>query len=261
MTTDQSSEQISLADAAPADAAPADAAPAPFPTVQGRRKGYEKAAVNAFMARARAAFEADAVEREAATDAEAVADVQSDPDAEPGEDAVPDEDAEPGEDAASETGAAPEAGALPAAEPPFDAAAVRLAAFPLVRGGYVISAVDGALGRLEDAFAARERDQRLAEVGASVWIADARLTAQEILDRLSRPAKRKFGRTGVLRFGYRVDEVDLVAGKLITYFEAGDQISVEQVRQAAFRMQRAGYREEQVDALLDAVVEVMLAVR
>jgi DivIVA domain-containing protein len=33
------------------------------------------------------------------------------------------------------------------------------------------------------------------------------------------------------------------------------------VRDAAFRMQRGGYREEQVDALLDATVEVMLAVR
>jgi len=37
-------------------------------------------------------------------------------------------------------------------------------------------------------------------------------------------------------------------------------VTPEQVRAVAFRMQRGGYREAQVDAVLDAVVEVMLAV-
>ena len=63
-----------------------------------------------------------------------------------------------------------------------------------------------------------------------------------------------------MAYGYRIDEVDLVARKLIGYFERGEPVTVEQVRQTAFRMQRRGYREAQVDALLDAVVEVMLAV-
>ena len=63
-----------------------------------------------------------------------------------------------------------------------------------------------------------------------------------------------------LRYGYRIDEVDLVADKISRYLETGDSVSVEQVRAVAFRMQRGGYRETQVDAVLDAVVEVMLAV-
>jgi len=64
----------------------------------------------------------------------------------------------------------------------------------------------------------------------------------------------------VLRYGYRVDEVDMVADKIAGYLAEGSNVTVEQVRSVAFRMQRGGYREAQVDAVLDAVVEVMLAV-
>ena len=81
-----------------------------------------------------------------------------------------------------------------------------------------------------------------------------------MLDRLSRPKGHRFDRVGALRYGYRVDEVDLVADKLARYLETGDSVTVEQVRAVAFRMQRGGYRETQVDAVLDAVIEVMLAV-
>ena len=65
----------------------------------------------------------------------------------------------------------------------------------------------------------------------------------------------------MLRYGYRIAEVDLVSDKLARYLETGDSVTVEQVRSVAFRMQRGGYRETQVDAVLDAVVEVMLAVK
>jgi DivIVA domain-containing protein len=143
----------------------------------------------------------------------------------------------------------------------IDAAAVRQVAFPLVRGGYSIAAVDGALGRLEDAFAAAEREREVSSVGPETWVERARVQAQEILEHLSRPKGRRFSRTSWLTFGYRIDEVDLISDKLARYFESGDPVTVDQVRGVAFRMQRGGYREEQVDALLDAVVDVMLAVR
>ncbi|MCU1637163.1 MAG: transporter permease, partial [Cryobacterium sp.] len=38
-------------------------------------------------------------------------------------------------------------------------------------------------------------------------------------------------------------------------------VTVDDVRTAVFRPERGGYREEQVDAVLDSVVDVMLAVR
>lgn len=138
---------------------------------------------------------------------------------------------------------------------------VRGASFPLVRHGYEIAEVDAALGRVEDAFAARARQRAVRSLGVDEWVARARQDAQRILDHLARPAHHRFARTSRLTFGYRVDEVDHVAERISAFLRDGDALTVEQVRDAAFRMQRGGYREEQVDALLDATVEVMLAVR
>lgn len=181
-----------------------------FPEAPRRVLGYEKAAVDAFLERARQEFE--------------------------------------GEPSADGT-------------PYLDAAAVRTAAFPLVKRGYAIEPVDAALARIEDAFAARDREAVVATTGTKVWVERARDDAQVLLDHLSRPRRHRFARAGWLRFGYRTDEVDLVADRLVEYFETGRHITVDQVRAVAFRMQRRGYREEQVDALLDAVIDVMLAVR
>jgi len=145
--------------------------------------------------------------------------------------------------------------------PDFGAEEVRGASFPLVKRGYVIADVDAALGRVEDAFAARARERAVREAGVEAWVARAREDAQAVLDHLARPKGERFARTSRLTFGYRVDEVDHVADRISAFLRDGDPLEVEQVRGAAFRMQRGGYREEQVDALLDATVDVMLAVR
>lgn len=141
------------------------------------------------------------------------------------------------------------------------AADVRTASFPLVKGGYVVADVDAALGRVEDAFAARERERVVRTQGAGAWVEQARADAQVILDHLARPRRHRFARTGVLTFGYRIDEVDHVSTRIVRYLRDGEGLSAEQLRSAAFRMQRGGYREEQVDALLDATIDVILAVR
>ena len=143
----------------------------------------------------------------------------------------------------------------------FGAEDVRFASFPLVKRGYVISDVDAALARVEDAFASRARERAVREAGVDAWVARAREDAQVVLDHLARPAGHRFARTGILTFGYRIDEVDHVSHRISAFLRDGTALTVEQVRSAAFRMQRGGYREEQVDALLDATVEVMLAVR
>ena len=181
-------------------------AQATFPRTSGRTRGYAPKDVDAFLERARLAFE------------------------NPQGDAV------------------------------LRAGDIRSAAFPLVKRGYQPDAVDAALSRVEDAFAARERKEALSAAGAGAWIDQTRTQAQEILDHLAREPRRRFARARGLGYGYRVDEVDLVADKIAAYLAEGRPVTVEQVRTVAFRMQRRGYREEQVDALLDAVVDVMLAV-
>ena len=54
---------------------------------------------------------------------------------------------------------------------------------------------------------------------------------------------------------------DRFADRLTRYFRDGWPIAIDDVRGVVFTAQRGGYRESQVDLVLDAVVDVMLAVR
>ncbi len=138
---------------------------------------------------------------------------------------------------------------------------IRQMAFDMEKGGYSTVHVDAALERLEDAFANRERDRAIQLAGDQAWYTEARQIAQEILDRLARPAGHRFDRVNFLSDGYDRKEVDAFADRLVGYFQDGRQMSIEEVRTAAFRPQKGGYRETQVDLVLDAVTDVMLAVR
>ena len=138
---------------------------------------------------------------------------------------------------------------------------IRRTAFGMQRGGYRTAAVDAALERLEDAFAQRERTAAVRSTGERAWISDSRQLAKELIARLSRPRRSRFRRTGLLGTGYSVPEVDRFAERTREYFEAGSDLTVEEVRAVAFRAKRHGYSERQVDLVIDGVVEVMLAVR
>lgn len=177
----------------------------PFPLAEGRERGYDREQVDAFLAKARAAFESD--------------------------------------------------------DHSLTAEDVREAGFSLVKRGFRVAAVDQALGRIEEAFAARERRIALDTAGANVWVDRAKDEAQEILEHLSRPARHRFARVGMFSYGYAPAEVDVVADRVVEFLRSGAPLEADQVRQAAFRMVKRGYREEQVDALLDAVVRIILAVR
>ena len=142
-----------------------------------------------------------------------------------------------------------------------NAESIRQTAFKMQRGGYSAPHVDAALERLEDAFATRERERALQLAGDDVWYAETRIIAQEILNRLSRPKGHRFGRAAFMVEGYRRADVDAIADRLVGYLQSGTPIGIDEVRTVAFRPQQGGYREAQVDLLLDAVIEVMLAVR
>lgn len=141
------------------------------------------------------------------------------------------------------------------------AASIRATGFTMRKGGYSVTHVDAALERLEDAFASRERERERAQLGEEAWNAEARASAQVILDRVSRPLGKRFMRVTVLTPGYSVKDVDAFADRIAAYFQSGAALTIDDVRSVAFRPQRGGYREAQVDMLLDEVIRVMLAVR
>lgn len=143
----------------------------------------------------------------------------------------------------------------------IDSVAIRRTAFAMEKGGYAPDAVDAALERLEDAFALRERERAIQTAGDEAWYTEARQIAQDVLARLARPKKHRFDHVGVLSNGYRRKEVDAFADRLTKYFQDGKPMSIEEVRTIAFTPAKGGYREAQVDLLIDSVVNVMLAVR
>lgn len=138
---------------------------------------------------------------------------------------------------------------------------IRHTAFAMQKGGYEPAQVDAALERLEDAFAARERETAAEIIGEEAWFEQAQATAEVVLARLGRDRGHRFARTSVLSVGYRRADVDRFAHRLQKYFQEGRSLTVDEVRTAVFRPERRGYREAQVDALLDGVIDVMLATR
>ena len=143
----------------------------------------------------------------------------------------------------------------------FSSTSIRSMAFAMQKGGYSTTAVDAALERLEDAFSVREREASVRATGDAAWYSEARVKAQEILDRLARPSSHRFSRVGILTTGYHPTDVDEFTDRLVRYFQDGGLLTATDVRGIAFRPKRGGYREVQVDLLLDGVLEVMLAVR
>ncbi len=142
-----------------------------------------------------------------------------------------------------------------------DAARIRHTSFRMRRGGYSPPHVDAALERLEDAFAERERERDVARLGEEAWLRRAHERADEITARLARADGEKFRRVGRMSGGYDPAEVDRFLTRVSRFFAEGRPMSVDEVRQVVFRTRRGGYSEAQVDLLLDAVIDVMLAVR
>ena len=139
---------------------------------------------------------------------------------------------------------------------------IRRTAFRVVRkNGYSARHVDAALERLDEAFAAREREHAIAQQGAEAYYAGIRATAQEIIDRLARGEGKRFRRVSPFARGYHPKDVDAFAGRISAYFEPSRALPVETVRTIAFRSRYRGYHEAQVDLLRDTVVDLMLAVR
>ncbi len=143
----------------------------------------------------------------------------------------------------------------------IDSSTIRRTSFSMQKGGYSPAHVDAALERLEEAFARREHERGILEHGEEEWYAKVRERALETLGRLRKPAGDRFRRVSRISRGYRVAEVDRFTDRIAAYLEDGPDMTAREVRTVQFDAQFGGYDEDEVDALLDTVVSLMLAVR
>ncbi len=134
---------------------------------------------------------------------------------------------------------------------------IREKEFTLEKGGYSVSAVDAALDRLEDTFAAR-RLQRSIDTGQLDDLLD-KLNELKVLlvGRVERPTRMRFSTTGFVFRGYSRKEVDVFVGLVNSHLDGGQKMSVDAVRKVLFTPKRGGYVESQVDLFIDKVVELI----
>lgn len=139
----------------------------------------------------------------------------------------------------------------------LNASTLRTVQFPVVKGGYQISAVDAALDRLDDAFAEQEAHRlltRYGHQGATEQLAELRSLLQS---RIERPNRRRFQRQPWRLKGYSVRQVDAMLGVIAAELREGGIVSVAQLRQQTFSPRWAGYTEAQVDAFLDRTIQYL----
>lgn len=129
--------------------------------------------------------------------------------------------------------------------------------FDLVHGGYDLVAVDAAMDRLEDSFAAREI-QRQKLFRGDFAVKDRLERIKEIvLGRLDRPKRKKFSSVGWLLRGYDRKQVDQLCVQIEQHLKSGSQLHLNVVRRSIFKAKRGGYVESQVDAFIDRVIEIL----
>lgn len=145
---------------------------------------------------------------------------------------------------------------------PVTSEEVRRTAFGVKKGGYAARYVDAAMDRLEEVFYERERRTRMRALGEEAWWNETRQLLSEVRGRLQRPRGKRFRVRGVFATGYRKSQVDAFLDRVSSMLENKElPLQPAEVRDVVFHSQLRGYDEEQVDALLDSVVELILATR
>lgn len=139
----------------------------------------------------------------------------------------------------------------------LDAKTIRAMRFDLVKGGYSISAVDSATEKLEDVFAERELKKFRAELGQLVFQDLFDELSQMLSSRVNKPKGKRFGRRKWPNRGYNIRQVDSLCSQVAKHIDRVETLSVKEVRLSAFKSQRGGYAEHQVDAFIDKVVELI----
>lgn len=140
---------------------------------------------------------------------------------------------------------------------------VRTIVFDPARGGYDPQAVDAELDRIEDGLARNERDRVIAARGADVWLHELEETVAVLHRRLRRGPGKRFRRPAKERTrSYDVGDVDSLCEEILQYLDHDAPLGVDDVRGAVFREARGvdGYEENQVDAFLDRVIDLLKSI-
>jgi DivIVA domain-containing protein len=145
---------------------------------------------------------------------------------------------------------------------PLTSRDVQQTVFELVRGGYSTSSVDAAMDRLERAFVVRQRAEFVAEHGQQAWMEHLAALARTLYGRLTRADGERFAPPPRGQQGYLAEDVDDLCHRLVDYFDNGQSLTSEEVRNTVFRRARGSdaYAEPAVDAFCARAVEVLLGV-
>ncbi|OKL47188.1 hypothetical protein BSR29_06090 [Boudabousia liubingyangii] len=143
-----------------------------------------------------------------------------------------------------------------------DANTVLEKVFKEERGGYSRVEVDTTLDRLIAAFVKRDRADFVNRNGQQAWLDFVAERAATLYPRLLAEAGQRFPSPKRGYPGYRRSEVDEFMNVISAFFNDGSDLTANDVRTVVFRSARGSkaYDEAVVDAYLNRVLEVMLAV-
>lgn len=134
---------------------------------------------------------------------------------------------------------------------------IREREFTLVKGGYSVTAVDVAMDRLEDSFSSRRMAAQLAKAGSESLHERANEIRILLVGRLERPIGKRFDSTGLIFRGYSRKQVDAFLVDVSSHIDKRTALSLDEVRKVIFTPKRGGYAENQVDAFIDRVIELL----
>ena len=134
---------------------------------------------------------------------------------------------------------------------------IRIQEFGLIKGGYSVSSVDAALDKLEESFAVRRNQYLLQNTGHEALLEQANRIRIALVGRLERPKRNRFNSTGLVLRGYSKKEVDKFLVAVSNHIETRSSLSLDAVRKVLFTAKRGGYAENQVDAFIDRVIELL----
>ena len=134
---------------------------------------------------------------------------------------------------------------------------VRETEFDLVRGGYDVIEVDSALDRIEDALADRELKRKRESRGEHALLDQMQRTSEIVKTRAERPKKKRFERVSWPARGYNRKQVDVLCNLVLEHLVNSEPLTMSEVRRIVFSAQRGGYAENQVDAFIDRVIQIL----